>query len=181
MPFCHFIDGLTVDKYGKLSVEAVLSCCLWFNHKARNRSFTWFVQEFIEDQSLFRDQKNYVRTDKLQDYHDMMSKIFEETKNIRDNGGIKLTLNFGKHGIHQVIAIPVIQFIIGDCKGNDTLCGRKGGHSITMKGLCRDCDISPEDGDKTCIDCPLLCQFISKNDVEGKDKEELDKISFIPI
>ena len=29
MPFCHFIDGLSVDKYGKLSVEAVLSCCLW--------------------------------------------------------------------------------------------------------------------------------------------------------
>ena len=181
MPFCHFIDGLTVDKYGKLSVEAVLSCCLWFNRKARNRSSTWFVQGFIEDQSLFRDQKNYIRTEKLQDYHDMMSKIFEEMKNIRNNGGIKLTLDFGNHGIHEVIAIPVIQFIIGDCKGNDTLCGRKGGHSVTMKGLCRDCDISPENSDKTCIDSPLLCQFITKNDVEGKDKEELDQISFIPI
>ena len=31
MPFCHFIDGLSVDKYGKLSVEAVLTRCLWFN------------------------------------------------------------------------------------------------------------------------------------------------------
>ncbi len=24
VPFCHFIDGLSVDKYGKLTVEAVL-------------------------------------------------------------------------------------------------------------------------------------------------------------
>ena len=40
MPFCHFIDGLQIDKYGKLSVEAVLTCCLWFNRRARNRSST---------------------------------------------------------------------------------------------------------------------------------------------
>ena len=120
-----FIDGLSVDKYGKLCVEAVLSCCLWYNRKARNRSSAWFVQGFIEDQSLFRDQHNYVRQEKLQDYHDMMFRIFEEMKLIRDAGGIKLTLDFGHHGIHEVVAIPVIQYIIGDCKGNDTLCGGK--------------------------------------------------------
>ena len=51
MPFCHFIDGLNVDKYSKLTVEAVMNCCLWFNRKARNRSSTWWVQGFIEDQT----------------------------------------------------------------------------------------------------------------------------------
>ena len=44
MSFCHFIDGLSIDKYGKLTVEAVLTCCLWFNRKTRNRS----VSEFTE-------------------------------------------------------------------------------------------------------------------------------------
>ena len=62
----------------------------------------------------------------------MVSRIFKEMKQIRDCGGIKLTLNFGIHGIHNVIAIPAIQFIIGDCKGNDILCGRKGGHSLQL-------------------------------------------------
>ena len=181
MPFCHFIDGLSVDKYGKLSVEAVLTCCLWFNRKARNRSSSWWVHGFIEDQKLFRDQKNYVRNERLQDYHDMMAKIFEEMKQIRDSGGIKLTLDFGKDGTHEVIAIPVIQYIIGDCKGNDTLCGRKGGHSLGMKGLCRDCNITPDDGDNTCIEGPLICKYVTKTDVEGKLKEDLDKISFISI
>ena len=111
----------------------------------------------------------------------MMYKIFEEMKVIRDAGGINLTLDFGQYGHHDVVAIPVIQYVIGDCKGNDTLCGRKGGHALSMKGLCRDCDISPENGDDTCIDRPLLCQYLKKEDVENKSKEELDNISYLPI
>ena len=139
------------------------------------------MYEFIEDQTLFRDQKNYVRQEKLQDYHDMKSKIFEELKYIRDCGGIKHTLDFGKHGKHKVVAIPVIHYIIGDFKVNDTLCGRKGGHSLNMKALCRECNIPPDDDDNTCIDGPLICQYITKNDVEGKSKEELENFTFIPI
>ena len=181
MPFCHFIDGLSVDKYGKLSVEAVMTCCLWYKRNARNRSSSWWVHGFVEDQALFTNQKSYSKQEKLQDYHDMMSKIYLEMKQIRDSGGIKLTLNFGVDGKHEVIAIPVIQYVIGDCKGNDTLCGRKGGHSLQMKGLCRDCNIHPSEGDNTCIDRPLLCKYISKSDIEGKTKEELDEFSFYPI
>ena len=33
MPICHFTNELNIDKYGKLTVEAVealLACCLWF-------------------------------------------------------------------------------------------------------------------------------------------------------
>ena len=33
MPFYHFIDDLSVDKYGKLFVKVVLSCYIWFNRK----------------------------------------------------------------------------------------------------------------------------------------------------
>ena len=181
MPFCHFIDGLKVDKYGKLTVEAVLTCCLWFNKKARNRASTWWVQGFVQDQKLFRDQKNYIRNDRAQDYHDMIGFIYKEMKQIRDNGGIRLTLDFGEKRIHDVIAIPVIQFIIGDCKGNDLLCGRKGGHSLSMRGLCRDCDIKPADGDNTCISQELICSYHVMDTFVGKTEEELNEYSFLPI
>ena len=181
MPFCHFIDGLNIDKYGKLTVEAVMSCCLWFNRNARNPSSTWFVQGFIEDQNMFRDQDSYVRNEKAQDYHDMLRCIFKEMKDIRDNGGIEMTLDFGPMLKHHVIAIPVIQFIIGDCKGNDLLCGRKGGHSLLMNGLCRDCNIQPQFADDTCIGKELRCQFITIDDVVGKSNEEIERYSFLPI
>lgn len=77
--------------------------------------------------------------------------------------------------------MPVIQFIIGDCKGNDLLCGRKGGHSLKMKGLCRDCNISPDDGDDACLNEPLKCSFITQEQVDGKTDEELNEFSFLPI
>ena len=51
-------------------------------------------------------------------------------KEIRGNGGLRSTLDFSSGKKHDVIAIPVIQFIIGNYKGNDLLCGRKGGHSL---------------------------------------------------
>ena len=158
-----------------------MTCCLWFNRKARNRSSTWWVQGFIEDQTLFRDQDCYVRNEKAQDYHDMLTCIFKEMKDIRDQGGIKMTLDFGESLKHDVVAIPVIQFIIGDCKGNDLLCGRKGGHSLLMNGLCRDCNIEPKFGDDTCIGKELRCQFITMDDVMGKDENELERYSFLPI
>ena len=50
-----------------------------------------------------------------------------------------------------------------------------------MKGLYRDCNIKPDNGDNICIGGPLLYEYINKTDVEGKIKEDLDKISFISI
>ena len=63
-------------------------------------------------------------------------------RDIRDTGGIQLTLDFGDNKVHDVIDIPMIQFITVYCKGNDLLCYRKGGHTLEMNGLCRDCDIT---------------------------------------
>ena len=180
MPFIYFIDGLKIDKFGKLTVEAVLQCCAWFNRHARNRSGTWWVGGFVQDQTLFRDQENYIRDDKAGDYHDMLSHIFADMKRIQEAGGMKITLNLGGK-IHHVRAIPVIAFVIGDCKGNDLLCGRMGGHHIGMQGLCRDCTISPLDGDNPCVGEPLLCEFITRDHVIGKSKEELATLSFLPL
>ena len=42
-------------------------------------------------------------------------------KDLRDNGGITLTLDFGTILKHYFIAIPVIKFIIRDCKDSDLL------------------------------------------------------------
>ena len=44
---------------------------------------------------MFCDYGSYTRNDRAQDYHDMIGEIFQEIKEIRDNGGIRLTLDFG--------------------------------------------------------------------------------------
>ena len=103
----------------------------------------------MQNQKKFCDHGSYIKNDNAQDYHDMIGKVFQEMKDIRDNGGIKSSLDFGCDRSHDVIEIPVIQFIIGDYKDHDLLCGRKGEHFINMKSLCRDCDVKPSDGDDT--------------------------------
>ena len=135
----------------------------------------------MEDQTLFRDRENYIRNNKLQDYHDMMSQIFKEMKNIRDSGGLKLTLDFGDHGTLDMIDIPVIQFIIGDCKDKYILYGRKGSHSLNKKGLCRDCNISRAYEDNTYIGSALKCDYITINEIVGQKKDHIEKYSFLPI
>lgn len=52
------------------------------------------------------------------------------------NWGTRLTLDFGNDRKHDVIVIHVVQFIIGDCNGNDLLSCKKGGHYFDMKVLC---------------------------------------------
>lgn len=111
----------------------------------------------------------------------MLRCIYKEMKDIRDSGGIEMTLDFGPSLKHNVIAIPVIQFIIGDCKGNDLLCGRKGGHSLLMNGLCHDCNIQPKYADDTYIGKKLCCQFITIDDVFGKTNDKIKRYSFLPI
>ena len=104
----------------------------------------------------------------------MMAEIFRESREVQEVGGMTMDIFIdGKKT--TVKAFPVISFIIEDCKHNDHLCLRKGGHHPKMKGMCRDCNIAPNLGDETCIGGPLLCQFLKKSDIENK----LAEISFL--
>lgn len=66
------------------------------------------------------------------------------------------------------MAIPVVQFIIGYCNGNDMLCGRKGGHSL-YESFCLDCNISPDNGGNT-SNQRLLCSFSWKGQHDWKER-----------
>ena len=67
-------------------------------------------------------------------------------RRIEEHGGFHWDLKLnGK--VHKVVFKLALQFIIGDCEGHDEICGRKKGHSLEMKGLCRDCDCLPNQSD----------------------------------
>ena len=96
-----------------------------------------------------------------------MSQIWKEMKGIRESGGSKLILDFGKHDRQNIIPVPVIHLIIGGCKGNDILCESKGGYSLNMNVLCCDCNISPADGNNEYISSNLKCDYITANNIFG--------------
>ena len=68
-----------------------------------------------------------------------------------------------------------MQFIIGDYKGNATLCGRKGCHPLHMNGLCHDCNVSPVDGDNTYIGSPLKCKHTPVSDIGGQTDDHIEQ------
>ena len=111
----------------------------------------------------------------------MLCHIFKEIKDITNSGGMGLTLDVGIDFKHEMITIPVIWFIIRDCKSKNVLCCMKGIQSLNMNGLFRDYDIYSSDGDNTLIGKELICKKITKEDIVGRNKDETDKYVFLPI
>ena len=173
-----FIDELKLDKYGRLASEVVLGCYQGFVRAIRLTERAWFPLGFVENQSNFKDVRGYVKETKMQDYHEMIAHIFRELRSIFDNGGIKVDLDYGTGTIHKdIIIVPVIQYIIGDCKGNDVHCGRKGTHVLTTPRLCRDCNIPSLEADNV----HYRCEYSLMSDYKDKSKEELAAMSHYKI
>ena len=82
---------------------------------------------------------------------------------------------------HDGIDIPFIQFIIGNYKRNHILYGPKGGYSLHMNSLCRDCDINSLDGDNICIGRDVMFSFYQNANVIGENKDEIIDYSFLTI
>ena len=46
-----------------------------------------------------------------------------------------------------------------------------------MKGICHDCDVSPNDGHDLCIGKQLKCKLYTKGTIVGKTEDELALVS----
>ena len=94
------------------------------------------------DQKHFKDSNGYVREEKMQDYHDMVSHIFKELREIQEAGGILMDLDFDDGNVRKdVIVYPDIQYIMCNCKGANVLCGQKRTHRLDTPWLCRDYNV----------------------------------------
>lgn len=171
-----FIDGLKIDNYGKIECEAVICCCGWLKRHARNRSSSWFILGFLENIGKLRNSENaYGAEEKATDYHKMLDHLFEEIKEINNHGGMHLSVpKLNGNGFVDVIARPQLQFVIGDCKGNNLLTGRYGSHGIKVNHLCRDCDVPTIDADEP-FRC---CIFRTTLGMQRMDLEDLRNNSF---
>ena len=66
-----------------------------------------------------------------------------------------------------------LQFVIGDCKSQDMLCGRYGNHNC--QGICRDCDCKFDDSDDPSIKCTPLRSSDIKKLIDDQCMDELKK------
>ena len=178
-PIVFFLDGGKATK--RMSVEPLTFTIGLFKRQVRNMSQAWRTLGYIEslDNMIGSDKTDTGAkatmnvTAKMNDYHSMLSLLLSELKTLQGkDGGLAWTLSLGEKKYNVVLKFA-IQLVIGDCKGNNILCGQYGGHSILSKRLCRDCDVAPSDAD----DPYHVCKFTSIDEVRGKNQKELKMMS----
>ena len=180
LPLLIFIDGSNIDKNGRLSVEPVTITLGIFKRSIRNLAKAWRTIGFME--SLAHKTKDDILKSnstraKMQDYHAIIDIVFNELKHIQGGkGGFEWNLSVSDKS-HDVVFKVAVQVIIGDCKGNDYLCGKFGNHSKHTNGFCRDCKVTYDDSD----DPYHRCVFITRDDFIGKDMNDLKKLGFHKI
>jgi hypothetical protein len=181
-PLIMFIDGMKVDNLsGKLKLEPISFTFSRFHRWVRNQDNAWRTWAYMEEvkQPLISDEDEELSVspkERLQEYHDILTFLLKDLKKIQTEG-FPWTLDLGGQCKHNVILKMPLQFVIGDCEGHDKLLGRFKGHTMNLKGLCRDCDVPTQDGD----DVEWLCNFIQEETMQNLDQEELRGLSFHKI
>ena len=181
LPVILFIDGATIDKMGKLQVEPISFTLGILNRETRKRAEAWRTLGYIEDfDNVLTTNEDELKTKKvpsstkLQDYHAIIDHILRDFHDLQGkHGGFKWKLNW-KNRVYEVVFKIAVQVVIGDCKGNDSLCGRYGSHSLQVKRLCRDCKVLTTEGDDTMH----VCRWIKKTDLQGATKQQAQDLSF---
>jgi hypothetical protein len=142
-----------------------------FKRSVRNKPQAWRPLAYI-------DYKGYMKGTKvspylaINEYHQVLSTIFSTLSNIQRTG-MHWTLNFLGEEPKDITMFFPIQFIIGDCKGHDKICGHYSSHSNTP-GLVRDCDVPTARGD----DPYHKCHFYMLEEMQRYTEEELNARSF---
>ena len=180
LPLIFFLDASNLDKNGRLQVNPLTFTLGIFNRATRNKASAWRTMGYVDDLLNFDDKdvrKDQKASSKARDVHAIINLILQEMKSMQGkDGGFEWTLILNGQPRDVVFKLAV-QVIIGDCKGNDLLCGRYGSHSIKVKRLCRDCDVLSLSGD----DHNHMCWFLSRGDIENRTIEEMNNLSFHSI
>ena len=113
---------------------------------------------------------NIFQETKCADFHRLLSVLLEDLRKCQEEGGILSQLYF-KNQYHDVTFKVPVALVIGDCEGNDKLCGRF--HSHNSKYLCRDCNVLFADSDNP----EITCDNVTEDMLQGKTRKEVNGIS----
>ncbi len=179
-PLIFFIDGVSLDKMQKQTLEPVSFTLGIFKRNARNSNNFWRILGYIpnvEKMFNFKYTKEQINKYSLKKkhYHQLLNVIFEDLDKLQKNGGLKWTF---KNGKTYTLKFPIM-YIIGDALGLDKLCNRKLTYTPTktfMTGCCRDCNSVY----KHCHDPDYICHYHNTSTIQQLPEKLKDILSFIP-
>lgn len=113
--------------------------------------------------------------DNIRDYHAILFSILSPLIDLQEKGGFKWEFEIGGKLCEARCKVPV-QFIIGDCKSQDMLCGRYGSHNC--HSICRDCDCTFQESDDPNVICTPLKSSHINDLIDNDNTDALQKLSF---
>lgn len=151
VPIILFVDAISIDMYSNLQLTPVTFTLSIFNKAARNRKENWRPLGFIASPHVKAKLEAEM---KLQDVHNCLKIILKELKSCCDEELHLDTLKIDDF-IHRNVTVKfALHFVIGDCEGNNKLCGKVSKYDTTL--ISRDCDCRYVDADKPIVNCNRL-------------------------
>ena len=174
-PLVMYSDEVNLDTYSKLKLDPLSFSFGRLPVHIRNQPFAWRYLGFLSTLKSYEHSKNVNAQFKMKIYHKCLIAMLSSLKDIQNEGGIPFNLKLRNGSFFKVNLKLYIQFVIGDTKGHDYLCGRKGSYSPGMAQLLRDCDVSPENSDEL----NHICKYRTVLDVQNlKSTDQCHLISF---
>ena len=177
-PLLMYNDEICFDSYGKLKLDPFSITFGRLPLKIRNQSLAWRYFGFLHTIKHYESETSLNSQKKLEVYHKCINEMLSVLKEIQKEGGIPFDLKLKNGKSMKVNLILYVQFVIGDTKGHDHLCGRMGCYNLKMKQSVRDCCVTSEESDNVNHNC----KFRKLTDVLSlSTKDDFTEISFHKI
>ena len=170
LPIILQIDELKIDNRGKIQMEPILMSLSLPKRKIRNLPASWRPIGYIPNlDKQLHTRKDLDYKQNLSDYNQIVGHILQPLADLQTQPFYWKFIVKGKEYI--VKCYVEVQFLMGDCVGNDKPCGRKKGYN-TPGGICRICNTPLELADIPTNDYV----YHSWDDLKNKSLIELTNI-----
>ena len=176
-----FIDRTHIDEKGRCTLEPIMFTLSIIPLWLRNQHFAWRPLSFIKDtksKSKARN-RNAKKGLNLNNAHRMIYESMKGVVKVQRKGGLPTTLTNPNNGEKvDVRLILLLCYIIGDCEGQDLLCGRYGNHTSRVKRISRQCDCPTDRADDHTYDCVYIKMRDIEALVKAGNEEALQDLSY---
>ena len=138
-----YLDKITLDKHGHLSIDPVQFTLSILNRKARKSSNAWRPFGYIPNishHSKAESKHSFKAEEKAHFTHILIENILSEYKEIEDNGICNYQFYF-REKLYTVNLKFFVLVILGDTECHDKLCGHFNCRNLQVKNICRHCNI----------------------------------------
>ena len=167
IPLILYVDKANIDEKGTINFEPLMYTLGWWNNATRKLPEAWRCLGLINDlDKKSKESKKAKPADKACNYQSAVGAIVESLVYVQKEDGILYDLKY-KNNIYRCRLTFVVQFLSGDIKASDAMCGRFSAHTLGMARSNHDCDCKPTKND----DYSKNCSFVTRVEIESLFKD----------